>query len=278
MDWSRPTTNTASTSDSVLSQQPQTQKAKEMDPMDYLATRFEENQSELRKLRDELAQAKADLSSSRSQINEQKDGIAAAVKRTENQRHQIRGVNEKLAQTVKEMNSLRRENVELRTFTKNQAATVNNIRAEMLHEEAKRKDSARGEQHALAAQKELQTRLAEVQSRLSEALFEIEHFKCIEAPVLKIKRDLLPQPFVLVLVDGDAYGVSILSSCIAALLISPSGPILSSATMLPITAPAHLLHPSSRLLFLLTCLTTLPSAPLVRSSLVSSSTNMVKRR
>jgi chromosome segregation ATPase len=40
-----------------------------------------------------------------------------------------------------------------------------------------------------------------------EALFQLEHLKCIEAPEIARQRPLYPQPFVVVLIDADAYRV-----------------------------------------------------------------------
>jgi regulator of replication initiation timing len=65
--------------------------------------------------------------------------------------------------------------------------------------------------------------------RHDEALFQLEHLKCIEAPETGRQLQLYPQPFVLVLIDADAYRVRVDS-------------LLISTAMLTCTVPKRILE------------------------------------
>lgn len=184
---------------------------------------FEANQKELHQLRQQLAAMQADLTAEKVRTSSFEQTIA-------NQRASLRGLETKANKLTGENKSLRVVHAtnqklllqvrELQRSAAGAHADRKKIMAEQVRYQRLQQDRDQLRQQCILHQQ-----------CMKEMQLDLEYLKCTEPARDVVKRTVTPLPFVVVLVDGDAYSVSECKLSLHPLTDYDSGPPASSSTM-----------------------------------------------
>ncbi|ETN47160.1 uncharacterized protein HMPREF1541_01351 [Cyphellophora europaea CBS 101466] len=191
---------------------------------DDIATQFQAQEDEIRQLRTQLQQMTVELTAVRTRVtslinNESRltveltntrARVAELVTKDRNHISHIRGlenVNRKLGNVNASLQGAGAENARLHTTIRNERATNSRLQDSLTRENAAAASLRQNNMQLSQSNNELSRRYVAIETRHQEALFELEHLKCVEkVEIDRTEMPLVPQSFVVVLVDGDAYG------------------------------------------------------------------------
>lgn len=174
---------------------------------DEIVTRFQNVQHELDEARNQAQQARHQAQQATSELRRTQAQLSTARTHENNQRAQLR-------QLEGVIQNLKREKRDCNSRTQVQAAQISNLQKKLkvqasLNAGAKSSVAGVQQDNALLIQENeaLRAKYRSVEKQHQEALFELEWLKCVEGRAPDpTKLPLKPQPFLVALVDGDAYG------------------------------------------------------------------------
>lgn len=167
---------------------------------DEIADHFSTIHKQLRKVRQDAKDARAGLAATEKQME-------ALRARNASQQKQINDHQQNARQSKKTIADLRHQ-------TQSQVSEMSKFKSRLTRETTELAAAKslitslqQHNQHVMRTNHDLVTRCSTFEKRSQEALLDLEHYKCVENPSLdSTKLPLTPQPFIVVLVDGDAYG------------------------------------------------------------------------